>query len=167
MRSEIEDAANMPSVTEQVEAGIAEILADVSRSFTTFDADPTLDWLEDQLREHHADHYALEQSPAGKDWPELSPVTIAAKGHNKILVETDAMRSSLVSTTMDSITRRVKDQTGSEMVFGTSDFKALWHQEGTSRMPQREHVGMSEIFVDRTVNDITDFVVDALREKKQ
>lgn len=147
----------------QIQQGITEILVDVQKSFEVYDFDPILDLLETELQEHHTDHFALERAPDGTDWPQLAPSTIARKGHNRILFEFGDLMASLTEHGPDAIRRKTTTATSGEIIFGTSDFKSSKHQSGTSKLPKREHVGMSEIFVDSTVETVTDSVVETLR----
>lgn len=59
-------------------------------------------------------------------WAELSPVTIMRKGHNRILIQTGALRSSFRMSIR-----------GDEVWIGTSDPKAIIHQFGQGRIPAR------------------------------
>ena len=154
----------MATVEEQVADGIREVLEDLVEDFRRANPHPLLSLIEESLQEHHADHYALERAPDGDPWQELAPATVARKQSNKILVEFDDMRTSLTGRTGDSIRRRSVDGKGFELIFGTRDLKAQYHQEGTVHIPQREHVGMSQEYVDRTEIDVLDYYVEELTD---
>lgn len=96
--------------------------------------------------------FASETDSSGTAWPPLAASTIARKGHDIILVETGALRASLVGETGDSI----RDAGADFASFGTSDPKAAFHQDGTSRMPARPPVGVSEETVDIIAGIIAD-----------
>ena len=112
-----------------------------------------------RLEKSHEAVFQNEKSPGGEAWKELSPVTIARKGHDVILHLTGALGTSLFGQTGDSI-RDVGDR---HLTFGTSDFKSIFHTEGTSRMPAREHVGVNDEQVDGMVERVADFTVELLK----
>jgi len=88
-----------------------------------------------------ADFHSEERqrfAEAGPGWAKLAASTLAAKAAkgqgDAILVATKAMRASLQqSNAKGSITTIGPDQ----VMMGTRDPKAVWHQEGTDRMPAR------------------------------
>ena len=100
-------------------------------------------------------YFASETDSSGQAWAPLAASTIAKKGHDIILVETGALRASLVGVTGDSI----RDAGADFGVFGTSDPKAMFHQEGTSRMPARPPVGVSEELLETIAGIIGDAVI--------
>lgn len=72
----------------------------------------------------------LWQTEGHGDWPPLSPVTVARKGHSQILVDTGDLRASLVDPA------RAAHTTRQQMTWGTSVPYAAFHQEG-GRIPGR------------------------------
>ena len=82
------------------------------------------------LKKKTLSNFDAEISPEGVGWAALSPKTIERKGHSRKLYETGAMRSA--------ISARVE---GKQAVISCSDFKAPFHQSGTSRMPARPFIG--------------------------
>lgn len=74
-------------------------------------------------------------------WPPLAAATIAAKGNDKILIETSALLNSLTSESAEGALFEVN---GNELLFGTNltsedgaPYPAFL-QAGTSRMPARD-----------------------------
>ena len=67
-------------------------------------------------------------------WPELKPATAKRKGNDFVLVETGAMRSSTIISSMGPTEVTVSVPYGG----AKHDAKVPgYHQEGTSRMPER------------------------------
>lgn len=83
------------------------------------------------LRETQA-NFNAERSPEGSGWAALSPVTIERKGHARKLWETGALYSSITAS-----------NDGKSVTISSSDFKAAFHQYGTSKMPARPFLGIS------------------------
>lgn len=65
--------------------------------------------------------------------PPLAAATIKRKGHARILRDTDELYASFQKGASGNVFR----VTRTEGEFGTSNFKAQFHQEGTRRMPKR------------------------------
>lgn len=124
--------------------------------------DPLTDFLE-VLEEQHGEMFDNERDSNGNGWAELAPSTIAAKGHDTILVDTGKMKASLVGSSGDSIRDVIAEGGNQGLVFGTSDEKAHFHQEGTSRMPARPPVGIEEGKIDLLCNALADLLVEQLK----
>lgn len=122
--------------------------ADYSRTFTEFMP---------ELAAMEAGMFAGEYDSNLEDWPALAESTIKRKGHDRILVETGALRESLVQIGGPD---NVHEAFEKGMVYGTSDAKALFHQFGTSRMPKRSPVGITDEVMDKLVNVVADHAVD-------
>ena len=151
------------TIENQIESGISDVLADVTREWQLFDHGPLQSHYIEELEEHHANLFFLERDPQGDPWAALAESTVKKKGHDVILTEFNDMIQSLVGQTPDSIRRRTADGGGSELIYGTSDFKSGWHMTGTENMPQREHVGLDELFVDKIETDSASFLIEALK----
>jgi hypothetical protein len=65
-------------------------------------------------------------------WPPLAESTVRQKGHSTILVDTGALKASLI----DPGTAMKISGTSAE--WGTGIDYARYHQEGTSKMPMRQ-----------------------------
>lgn len=75
----------------------------------------------------------IQQRIANHPGPPLAPSTIRRKGHARILRDKDDLYASFQKGAPGNVAR-VRP---TEADFGTSDFKAQFHQEGTARMPKR------------------------------
>lgn len=99
-----------------------------------------------------------EKAPDGTPWAPLAASTVKRKGHDVILSDTGKLGTSLLGESGDSI-RDVGDR---HLTFGTDVEYSGFLQEGTGKMPGREHVGLSEEMVDLTAEYIADGAVVAL-----
>lgn len=78
-------------------------------------------------------NFVRETDPDGNPWSALSASTLRTKRTNAILRKTGALASSVAGESNGNIGRvRVSTNYG------------LYHQTGTSRMPQRKIIGISE-----------------------
>ena len=77
--------------------------------------------------------FAKEVDPDENRWADLSPVTLRQKKTKSILREEAILANSIQS-----------EHSGREGRVFTTDEKALWHQEGTKKMPARPFLGINE-----------------------
>lgn len=105
------------------------------------------------LAEQEQRMFDEERDSSGRSWPVLKQSTINRKGHDQILVETGELKKSLTDLNDSFNIHEIQPR---ELLFGTSDPKALFHQEGTSKMPARPPVGIS----DETADTIAEFVAE-------
>lgn len=126
---------------------------------------PLLEEFHGDLEAAHAEGFAGAVSPGGRAWPKLAPSTIRRKGHATILVDSGRLRASLQGRTADSIREVVDEGLGrAGLSFGTDVEYAKFHQEGTARIPQREHVGAGEELIQQFENAIADTFIRAITE---
>lgn len=99
----------------------------------------------------------------GGGWEPLSPAYAQWKATHHpgrpILELTGALKESLTRLGGDHIERYNRRS----MVFDTRDPKALWHQLGTSKMPARSPVGLSEADKRRITRNALRWVVSMER----
>jgi phage gpG-like protein len=114
------------------------------------------------LQDQHQVMYDSGQDSNGSAWEPLAPSTVARKGHDTILVDTNRMKASLVSPTGDSIRDVVSENGMAGAVFGTDVEYARFHVAGTSRMPARPPVGISEKTIDQVQNEVADHTVASM-----
>lgn len=105
---------------------------------------PVLNTIMADMETSHAEYFQQQRSPGGSAWPALAPRTIKEKGHSRILYRTGRLMESLTRRTTDSIRESYDELRNHGISFGTSVEYATFHQEGTRRMPQREHVGTND-----------------------
>lgn len=118
-----------------------------------------IDVIAEDLCDTHSDYFGNQADPNGSPWAPLAPVTVKNKGHSIILIETTEMFKSVTNRKHSG---HVETITPDSLSWGTDDPKAVFHKEGTSRMPQRPFVGWSEASVDSACDVIADAAVTQL-----
>ena len=143
-------------------------LDDVANDFFHIELGPLIVSVERMIESHHKNIFEQELAPSGAYWEELAESTVEAKGHAIILEDLGDLLQSLTFGGMGDAIRERHTTTGAaELLFGTTDPKSEFHQKGTKKMPQREHVGLNDIFIDEfMVPGIADFVIKKLKEKR-
>lgn len=76
---------------------------------------------------------STKTAPDGARWAPLAASTVKQKGNRNILVDVGRLAGSISYSVA-----------GDVVIVGTSVSYAGFHQGGTSRMPQREFLGLSE-----------------------
>lgn len=137
------------------------IFVEIEEQIKAADYTPALEPHLQGLEELHSGFFQGSVDPNGSPWRPLAPSTVARKGHDTILVETTQLVQSLVSETSESV--RAVSERG--LIFGTSDEKAMFHQEGTARMPARPMVGLQEEYLDKIVDDVAGRTVEEMKAK--
>lgn len=139
---------------------IGGVLLDCEQRIRNADYTEDLVQFQEKLAEQHAGMFAGEFDSNLEDWAPLAKATIDRKGHDRILVETGALRESLVHV---GGAGNIHDVMPRGMLFGTEIEYAVFHQEGTRRMPARPPVGVSEETLDKFVERIADSAVEKLK----
>ncbi len=111
--------------------------------------------------------FAAESDPDGRPWAPVKPETERRKkrgrygriGARSVLRDTDAMYLSFLNSDVEQVTP-------TSLSWGSDDPKAWFHQEGTSKMPARPMVGLTEGDMGKIDDAIADHaekaVLDAL-----
>lgn len=156
-------ATKRPTVKQQIEGvrALGGVFVEIEEQFKAADYTRTLTPFLDLLQRTHAEGFSTQSNPVGRKWKPLAPSTIKRKGHGIILFETGRLKSSLIGATGDSV--RAVSHRG--MLFGTQVPYSIFHQNGTSRLPQREHVGMNDETCQQIVNAVADATVEALKAR--
>lgn len=137
----------------------------VSREFARIDYGPCLrDEVGPALRERVDLNFALEQTAGGDPWAPLAASTVARKGHDKILSDTQRMKQAATRRAGDSI----EVVQPNELIIGVQAgaFPAeypLKHETGTSKMPARPFMNVNGETVDRAAVKVADFTVRKLK----
>lgn len=99
------------------------------------DLSPPLQGFANYLKEETEKQFEQEKDPEGDRWADLAPSTLAQKRRlgypDKILTRTGKMRKSV----------RVA-VSGRNLIFAIASPYAIFHQEGTKKMPQRKILGL-------------------------
>lgn len=115
------------------------------------------------LQRDHRGYFNAAQDANGTPWAPLAPATVNKKGHATILVETRSLKNSLTNFAHpDAIRDLITGGPQEAITFGTSDKKAYWHQHGTTHMPARPPVGITEDRLDETCEKIADSIVQQM-----
>lgn len=78
-------------------------------------------------------NFARQSTPAGAPWPDLAPATWARKRTQAILDESGDLKKSIAAEPASADGVRIN---GGGVEYG------IYHHTGTSRMPQREYIGI-------------------------
>lgn len=138
------------------------IFQEVENSFNALDFEQPLTAFLPKLAESHAGFFSKRVDPNGSKWPALAAFTIAKKGNDVPLVETGAMRASTLEKGAPDHIEAVSHR---GLLFGTSDEKAIYHQFGTRKIPQRAFIGMTTEQVDEVAGIVADHAVEGLKFK--
>lgn len=144
---------------EQV-ADLPYLMRDIEDSVRDANYQPILQDFQQDIAEGEKAAFDGQHEPGGAAWAPLRPSTIARKGHNRILFETGALMTSLVSLGGPG---NINATTERSLLFGTDIPYAIFHDQGTSRMPARPPVGMSEETLDKLCNKIADATVELMK----
>ncbi|WP_169314853.1 phage virion morphogenesis protein [Rubinisphaera brasiliensis] len=139
------------------------IFVDIEEGFKNADFTKTVEAFFPVLEQSHAKGFQEARSSAGDNWPALAPSTVKRKGHDTILVDTGRLKQSLASQTQHSV-REVSDR-GRGALFGTQVPYSIFHQQGGGRLPQRQHVGITNADEEILSDRVADFAVESLKAK--
>lgn len=110
------------------------------------------------VREGWRENFTGERSGDGRAWVALAPSTVrqrirAGYPARPILVRTGALRNSLLNPGASNSYEELQTTgDGWTLLVGTEDPKAIFHELGTSRMPARPFVALSDQAEQRVVS---------------
>ena len=154
----------MADVIQEVifdESDFQEVYDDISDNFRAAEYNDELSDFNEKLFEFHEAGFALERDPNTSAWPPLAAATIRRKKSDKILVETGRLKRSLTTAGSADHVGEIFDR---GLTFGTSVPYSIFHQQGTSKIPQRAHVGLAPERVDQITKTITKSASNKLRK---
>lgn len=131
--------------------GLEGLLIDMGKAAADGDYTSTLLDIQSDLEEQERQMFQGEHAADGEPWAPLRPTTVAAKGHSRILYDLGELWASLTEAAAEGAIREL-DSEG--LTFGTDHRAARYHQDGTSRMPARPPVGLSEETADKAADRI-------------
>jgi|GEM_PF-3119063 phage gpG-like protein len=111
------------------------------------------------IAEYEAGMFAGEFASDLSPWAPLAVSTVKRKKHDRILIDTGALRESLVHI---GGAGNIASATERGLIFGTEVPYAGFLQDGTSKMPARPPVGVSEETLDKLCDRIADDTVKQL-----
>ncbi len=96
-------------------------------------------------------------APDGSKWPALKhPRPPHRNQNNKPLIDTKKLQESVVGNSQDHL----EAVSGEGLILGTYVEYAGFHQNGTSKIPQREFMGFSEEIQDQSAELVADSLID-------
>lgn len=111
------------------------------------------------VRQGWGENFAGERSGDGRSWAALRPGTVRSRilggypGAHPILVRTGHLRASLLNAgAADSYEQAQSTGNEWQLVVGTEDAKAIFHEQGTARMPARPFIALSDQAEQRVVS---------------
>lgn len=111
------------------------------------------------VRQGWGENFAGERSGDGRSWAALKPGTVLDRirsgygGAHPILVRTGHLRASLLSAgASDSYEQTQASGNEWQLVVGTEDAKAIFHEQGTARMPARPFIALSDQAEQRVIS---------------
>lgn len=157
------------------------VFADMEQGYTAHSYEPSLENFSGVLEESHQQGFDSRQSPSGDSWPQWQFRAVDAPDDHETLEVSGRLRGSLKRGGADHV-----EQIGiRDMVWGTSVPYAAGHQTGLDfilgvplvgrggspflpagtrlRIPQREHVGMSEATLEQLGEMVADATVESLK----
>lgn len=128
-----------------------------------YNLEPALHLVLADMREAERELFETAGASSGEPWAELKESTLqrkAALGYPpNILIATSDLEASLTEEGGDNI-GMVSE---SEVLFGTFDPKAHFHQSGTVKMPQRKVLDFSELRIRGWTKTVQRYIVGADR----
>ena len=133
------------------DSAVQKALARVLRA--TGNARPLMQDIGEYLTPVHEDRWERETDPDGRPWAPLKPETLKRKKTTRILYEEgDLLRGAIYNAS------------ATQLEFGLNDWKAAFHQFGTSRgLPAREMLGLDADDEQEILDIIADYLADALK----
>jgi len=128
-------------ITEEYDdfRSFGSILQQLENQLNRADYTDPMKTLEQGLAEAHARFFANSVDPNGTLWEPLAASTVAAKGHDTILIDTKALGQSVSDINNGHHLGGVSSR---GLLFGSDVPYGIWHMRGTSRMPARPWLGV-------------------------
>ena len=143
---------NLEANKDPFESLVAFVKAIVAPTKTEQDA------LSAAVRQGWGENFAGERSGDGRSWAALKPSTVLDRlrsgyGARPILVRSGHLRGSLLNAgASDSYEQAQVSGNEWQLVVGTEDTKAIFHEQGTARMPARPFIALSDQAEQRVVS---------------
>ena len=148
----------MSSILDSI-GDIETIFHDMKSKITDADYSETLDAFQPTIAAQEAEMFSSQRDSNGSPWAPLKPSTVKRKGHSRILFESGALMASLVTVGGPGNINAVSER---GLLYGTDIEYAIFHQDGTSKMPARPPVGLSEETLTKLCDRIADKTVEIL-----
>lgn len=163
MRREVVDVYDYADVPYVIAAVTEDVMAEVSN----IDYSDAMWSMSGMLSEIHQSYFRQQGGPEGP-WKPITPAWAKRKGHSKILLWKGPLVASLSgggASVFNPEAVRDVSQSGNSttLTWGTAVPYAAHHQTGTSRMPARPMVGVTETDATRLAELIANYIMDSLR----
>lgn len=139
---------------------IKTLFADLGQRVKVADYTEELEGFLPRIAEFEAGMFAGQFDSNLEDWSPLRPATIRRKGDDRILIDAGALRDSLIHVGGPG---NIAESAPRGLLFGTNIEYAGFLQEGTSKMPARPPVGMSEEMLDKLCEVVADATVEKMK----
>jgi hypothetical protein len=124
--------------------------------------DPVLKQAQEDIDDLHSIYFASEMAPNNAIWPENAPATIRRKKHDRVLIDSGKLRKSLTDPTAEDAVREIiHEHRNHGLVHGTDRPYSIYHQEAIGQK-LRQHVGLTEQYLDELCEQVADHTVKAL-----
>ncbi|WP_397570658.1 phage virion morphogenesis protein [Schlesneria sp. T3-172] len=123
------------------------------------DYGPMLEQFQQVIAQGEEVAFRAQSTPGGVPWAPLAESTVRRKGHAYILVDTGDLASSLIDVDGPG---NINATNSHGLMFGTDVEYAIFHETGTSRMPARPAVGMSDETLDDLCERVARATIDSL-----
>lgn len=137
-----------------------DVLLDCKQRLENADYTETLEPFEEEIAQQQVDLFANECDSSLVGWAQSKPSTTARQSQESILVESGRLKVSLTEIGGPG---NVNESNSRGLMFGSNVEYSFFHQLGTSRMPARPPVGLSEQLIDELANTIADSAVQKLK----
>lgn len=153
-------------VTEiKTQSDLDKLFGSISETFANIRWQRWLDGALRTLETEHRAYFDAQRAPGGDPWAPLSPATIRAKGHDRILFRTGRLRGSLSDAAHGDGVRSTWDEKGQAgLLFGTDVPYSIHHERGRKNMPARPHIGLEERPFDRMAESAVDYAFAELKQ---
>jgi phage gpG-like protein len=116
-----------------------------------------------EVAEEKDQAFTNQSTVHGEPWAELAESTVKRKKFTTILVDTGALRTSLVDIGGEGNVSAVSSH---GLLYGTDVEYAIFHETGTATMPARPIMGMSEELVDKLAGKVADVTADQVADQR-
>lgn len=147
--------------THTIDIGqFGSLFEDIQQQIETTDFFPVMHAAIQLIADGEKAAFNAGHGPNGEEWAPNAESTKRRKGHGIVLFETGALEKSLVEVDGPG---NINDAGSRELIFGTNVSYSLFNEFGTSRIPARPHVGISDQLIDALTEEIADYTVSQLK----
>lgn len=116
-----------------------------------------------EIAEEKDQAFTNQSTVLGEPWAELAPSTVKKKGFSTILVDTGALRTSLVDIGGQDNVAAVSSH---GLLYGTDVEYGIYHETGTGIMPARPIMGISDDLIDKLAGRVADVTAEQVADQR-